>query len=418
MKLTPLIVFLLSFNSFAGPRCPYKIKWNIEKVGMLDSQNIMGSTDFAFTDRNEIMVLNFAKEGHDKAPLQVYKYSGTKWIYDPKTTQQIPQTYHARQIILDDIEGDGIKEVIVSDHGIDKPPYPGSFPVILKRINGEWKWDESSKQIKPAFTFNSAVIPFPDKTNGLYLANVSFDTPVLIRKNKKNQWESMAKLVPEGLEKDLCLMTALKDDFDGNGIPDLFLGGCDRPKEYKHQKHDRILFAIDKQWKLLPDNTLPPRKHSPMWGTNFAKSVDLNKDKKPDIIFAIHDWGFHNWEIWAYENQSTPWRFKFKEIPVPVKQEPRTEGFVYAFEDFSIEGVGQVFITQVRSVIRDKSKIDPEMSTRLFLYENNQFKDISVCLPNEVKKQVMHARKYPESSNKVLLVPFKGEMLNLSGKKL
>lgn len=419
MKLSSIIISLLYISSaFAADKCPYKIKWQEETVGQLDSTNIMGSTDFIFTDKNEIIVLNFPKEGLDKAPLQFYRNTNNKWTLDQKLTKEIPMTYHPRQIILDDIEGDGVKEVIVSDHGIDKPPYPGSFPVILKKMNGTWKFDESSKKITPAFTFNSAVLPLPDKTNGLYFANVSFDTPVLIRKNKKNTWDDMAKIVPPGLNKHLCLMTALKDDFDGNGIPDLFLGGCDRPKKHKAQEHDRILFAIDKQWKLLPDNTLPPRRNSSMWGTNFAKSIDMNGDKKPDILFAIHDWGFHHWEIWVYENQSTPWKFKFKEVPVPVKQEPKTEGFIYAFEDFTIEGLGTVYLAQVRSVLRTKGMKDPALSTRLFIYENNKFADISSCLPETLKKQIMHARKYPDSSSKMLMIPFKGEMINLSGKKL
>lgn len=378
----------------------------------------MGTTDFIFTGKDEILVLNFPKEGVEKAPLQFYRNLKGTWTLDQKLTKQIPMSFHARQIIMDDIEGDGVKEIIISDHGTDKPPYPGSFPIILKREKGTWKFDESSKKITPAFTFNSAVLPLPDKTNGLYFANVSFDTPILVRKNSKNGWDDMTKLVPPGLNKHLCLMTALKDDFDGNGIPDLFLGGCDRPKLHKAQEHDRILFAIDKQWKLLPETTLPPRKNTSMWGTNFAKSIDMNGDKKPDILVAVHDWGFHKWEIWAYENQSTPWKFKFKEVQVPVKQEPKTEGFVYGFEDIMIEGLGTAYLAQVRSVLRTKGMIDPTLNTRLFIYEKDKFTDISACLPDTLKRQIHHARKYPDSSSKMLMIPFNGKMINLSGRKL
>lgn len=413
-----ILVQTLFSTAIAAEKCPHRILWEVTPAGSLESTNIMGATDYAFTGPDEIIVLNFPKQGLEKAPLQVYRNLQGKWTLDKKTTDRLPQTFHARQIIMDDIEGDGIKEVIISDHGTDKPPFPGSFPVILKKNKNEWVFDESSKKITPAFTFNMAVLPLPDKTNGLYFANVSFDTPILIKKNKKNEWENLNKLVPPGMNKHLCLMTAVKEDFDGNGIPDLFLGGCDRPKINKAQAHDRILFAIDKQWKLLPDPTLPPRRHDAMWGTNFAKTTDLNGDKKPDLIFAIHDWGFHNWELWAYENLSTPWRFKFKEIPIPVKQEPKTEGFIYNFEEFKINGLGTVFIAQVRSVIRDKKNVDPSMNARLFIYENKQFKDISACLPEEFRRNLYSTKKYPDSNDKLLLLPFKGEMLNLSGKKL
>lgn len=419
MKLSFILTsFIFLSSALAAERCPYRIKWQEEPAGQLVSPNIMGTTDFIFTGKDEILVLNFPKEGVEKAPLQFYRNLKGTWTLDQKLTKQIPMSFHARQIIMDDIEGDGVKEIIISDHGTDKPPYPGSFPIILKREKGTWKFDESSKKITPAFTFNSAVLPLPDKTNGLYFANVSFDTPILVRKNSKNGWDDMTKLVPPGLNKHLCLMTALKDDFDGNGIPDLFLGGCDRPKLHKAQEHDRILFAIDKQWKLLPETTLPPRKNTSMWGTNFAKSIDMNGDKKPDILVAVHDWGFHKWEIWAYENQSTPWKFKFKEVQVPVKQEPKTEGFVYGFEDIMIEGLGTAYLAQVRSVLRTKGMIDPTLNTRLFIYEKDKFTDISACLPDTLKRQIHHARKYPDSSSKMLMIPFNGKMINLSGRKL
>jgi hypothetical protein len=418
-KIRMLFISTLFFSFFAEAKnsCPVKIDWQMEKVGTLESANLLGSTDFNFVSNDEFIVLNFPPEGKEQAPLHLYRLVSGKWVLDKKASSKLPPTYHPRQIIMDDIEGDGIKEVIISDHGIDKPPYPGSIPVILKRTKNEWMVDESSKRLPPAFTFNSAVLPLEDKTNALYFANVSFETPALFRKTKKNTWEDLSKIVPPELGKQLCLMTALKEDFDQNGIPDLFLGGCDRPKERIEQKHDRIFFSIKKEWKLLPPEILPPRKHSSMWGTNFAKSVDLNGDKKPDIIYAIHDWGFHHWELWAYENQSKPWKFNFKEMAVPVKQEPQTEGFIYAIEDFSIEGLGTGFITQVRSVIRDRKNKDPEYKNRLFIRESNKFTDISACLPGIVKNQVMHARKLPGSSGKLLLMPFKGDMYYLSGRK-
>jgi len=241
--LTGLFVSSLA----SGSVCKYSLDWDLKSSGTLIN-HISGSADFIFLNDRQILVVNFPEKGKESAPIHIYTEQKGKWTFDKLASKNLPQTYHARQIILEDIDGDNSKEIIIADHGTDHPPYPGSHPVILRQSNGKWIFDPKSKQLGRDFTFNVAAITLKDGSKALYKANVDGKNPFFFV-NFKNSWKDISSQLPQNLSPhNLCMMTVLAEDFDLDGSQDIYLGGCDRDKLMPQQKHDRILSFENNKW--------------------------------------------------------------------------------------------------------------------------------------------------------------------------
>lgn len=415
MIFTILVPLLWTLSSLAATatQCPLNLSWEIKTEGLLATKDVSGATDFIFLTNDQILVSSFPAKDKEQAPLQIYNRTKDGWRFDVKASSKLPLTYHAHQMILADLDGDNVKEVIIADHGTDKPPYPGSHPFILKKKNGDWTFDPSSKSLGSDFTFNVAVLN-SQGINAIYKANVAGKTPVLYSFEKNGKWQDITPTLPKELAPhQLCFMTALAEDFDKNGINDLYLGGCDRDKIIPEQTHDRILSLQKDKWALQPASTIPARKMDSKWGTVFVKTTDLNADNKPDILLATHDYGFHSWKVVIYENLSVPGKFKFQELNVPLAQEANTEGYVNSLEDFKIEGLGLGILAEVRSVIRDQKKTFPVKAMRLIVQDKKKYIDISGCIPERISSGPFLMKKFPNDPQRILLVPYQGEILSL-----
>lgn len=411
MIFTIFAGWFLTFSSFAA--CPLNLNWEIKNEGPLVTKDVSGATDFIFLSKDQILVSNFPVKGKEAAPLQIYNRSKDGWKLDAKASLKLPLTFHPRQMVLADLDGDKVNEVIIADHGTDMPPYPGSHPFILKKIKGEWTFDTSSKLLGSDFTFNVAVLNLSGKS-AIYKANVAGKTPMFYGREKNNKWQDITSTLPKELgPHQLCFMTVLAEDFDKNGMNDLYLGGCDREKNIPEQIHDRILSLEKKKWVLQPTETIPARKMDSKWGTVFIKTMNLNNDNKPDILLATHDYGFHFWKVVVYENQSVPGKFKFQEITIPLVQEPDTEGYVNSLEDFQIAGHGTGILAEVRSVLRDPNKKPPVKAMRLVIQDKKNFIDVSSCIPERISKGPLLMRKFPNDPERILLVPYQGEILSI-----
>lgn len=404
------LLLIFQYSSFAQT-CD-DLSFSKKNVGKINTTSINGTTDFLFLSPSEILVANFAKSPHAKAPLQIYKKTKGIWAFDPDASKDLPGTFHARQLLMDDFESDGIKEVIISDHGPDLAPYKGAHPLVLRFKNNKWSVDEEIFKLEKAFTFNQALIPYSKDKLGLYRANVSQggNQFYILEKSK---WISANQYFSKTFSNEVpCMMTALAEDFNNDGIRELFLGGCDRDKKLSIQKNDRILYLKNDLWELTPEQTLPDRIEDESWGTVFVKSFDYNHDGLKDLLTATHDFGFHKWKIQILKNVSTKDRFQFQQIPIDLKQEKMTEGFVYAIEDFTIKN-SQGILVEVRDVIRSKKNHPASMSLRLLLLSKDGYRDATKCLPG-LPSNLYHAKKIPGKTGKILLVPFTGDIVELS----
>lgn len=401
-------------DSFAN--CKLPLKFEVKNEGKIKPVGVAGATDFLFLSPTEILVANFPEKNKEEAPLHIYTKTKDGWVLDQKASEKLPSTLHPRHMIYEDLDGDKVKEVIIADHGTDKPPFPGSHPWIIKKIQGQWTLDSSSKTLGSAFTFNVAILD-TDKGKAIYKGNYNNSSRVL-NVRSKNEWKDATDKLPDELiNHGLCYMTAMVEDFDKDGMKDLFLGGCDLENGTAKQTHDRMLTNRKGKWELLPENTFPPRKEHYKWGTVFIKSLQLNADNKPDLIVATHDFGFHVWSVTSYLNQSTPGKFVFKEMEIPLKQEAQTEGYLNSFEDFQVKGYSLGILAEIRSVIRAPGKKFPTRSTRLLLQDKTGMVDASECLPEELTRKYFQMKRYPDDKSKVLLVPFEGDIFSLKVSK-
>lgn len=411
-----LIGFFLAASTKASTTCKLPLDFQIKKEGIVKPVGVAGVTDFLFLSPTQILIANFPEKNKEQAPLHIYSLTKNGWTYDPNASAKLPSSFHPRHMVYEDLDGDKVKEVVIADHGNDKPPFPGSHPWIIKKVQGAWTLDPSSKTLGSAFTFNVAVLDL-GKEKAIYKANYNNSSRVL-NVNAKNEWKDATNKLPDELiNHGLCYMTALVEDFDKDGKKDMYIGGCDLENGTAKQTHDRLLTNRKGKWELLPEKTLPPRKQHHSWGTVYIKSLHLNSDNKPDIMVATHDFGFHIWSVTSYLNESTPGKFLFKELSVPLKQEAQTEGFVNSFEDFQVAGYSLGILAEVRSVIRAPGKKFPTRSTRFLLQDKSGLVDASECLPEELTKKYFQMKKYPDDKSKVLLVPFEGDIFSLKVSK-
>jgi hypothetical protein len=394
----------------AGAACPVALTLTPEVF--VHRTHGAGPTDFIFTGPNEILVANLPGPGSASAPLAIYSRVDGKWSYDAKASAGLPETLHARHLLLADLDGDGDDEVVVADHGTDKPPYAGAPPVVLERRAGRWHYDERSRSLGTDFTFNTA--PLRRGTErGLYKANVYGKNPHYFEL-KDNAWVNRTDLLPPELgPHNLCLMTSVAADFDRDGEQDMFLGGCDTREAKPAQTHDRILAQRKRQLRLLPPETLPKRRGGRSWGTVFAKPFDEDGDGRTDLLTAAHDYGFHTWKIVIYRNRSRPGAIAFTDYELPLAPEPAAEGYVNSLEDVSLGAGASVILAEVRSVLRDPKKRHPAFHTRLIYRDRNGYRDASDCLPKPLRDTYYVARKDPGTPGQLLLVPFRGSISSL-----
>ncbi len=404
------LLFIAFLPLVSGATCPLKLTLTPESP--IHGPPVFGPTDFIFTGPQEIMVTNFPISKALDAPISIYSLNKGKWSYDSKASEKLPRTYHARHMLWEDIDGDKKREVIIADHGTDKPPYPGAAPVILRKMNDRWVYDERSKTLGKDFTFNVAALNFGGK-HGLYKANVNGKNPFFFA-FEKGFWIDRSGLLPPDLgPQKLCLMTAVAEDFDLDGVRDLFLGGCDTPQNRPEQAHDRILVQRKGKFVLLPPETIPPRRESRSWGTVFAKTFDENGDGKPDILTAVHDMGFHRWKIVIYRNESRPGLVRFSDYELPLSPEPTAEGYVNSLEELSLGSGITVILAEVRSVLRDPKKRHPAFHTRLIYRDRSGYRDVSECLPTPLRETYYIARKIPGRQRELLLVSHRGQIMSL-----
>ena len=403
---------LLFSNVVRGDVCKFPLKWEFKKVGSLSNVGVFGPTDFVFLSKDEILLINFPEQDKLKASLQIYEKNKEVWSFGQKLSKYLPATFHGRHVFKADIGGDKTEEVIISDHGTDRPPFPGAPIVILEKKKKNWKLHPISKEMPVTTNFNSAFIKLSGDRKAIFRASMNSGDSTLFE--FKKEWVNTLSTLPKELtQSQMCMMTTLSEDFDGDGSDDLFLGGCDRNQDHSFQRHDRILTNVKGHWVLLPPNTLPARQLNSTWGTVYVEKINYNNDNKPDLIVSTHDFGFHSWRVVIYENQSTPGKFLFREVLVPISQEHNTEGFLNSFEITSLPGYKNLILADVRSVLRDKNRVHPKQFIRFLIQEKNQLEDASHCLPSEISKNLYKIRRFPESNNEFLLVPFHGDIIHL-----
>lgn len=414
--LTALLISVSTYVIYVRKNSICPVEVDLRPEGTLKLAEDLMLAEMLFLD-DEHFLVTFYGSKEKSSPIHIYKKTDSGWSFfgHPKGN---PTTQHPRQIIKDDLDGDNVAEVIISDHGLDDEPFPGHHVIILRKKNTDWVFDEVSLSLGTDFTFNTAVLDLPDEKKAFFKVNTFSRNPFFFE-IQQDSWKNITSSLPHEItSEEICFMTGLKLDFDQDGKTELFLGGCDRDQEKEVQTHDRIMTQENGKWKILPRDIFPPRQKSSMWGTVFVKEFDYNGDKYPDILTATHDAGFHHWKTLIYVNHSSPGKIKFKEVILPLEQEEMTEGYIHALQDFQVEGYKSGILAQVRSVLRDPIKKDPINYSRLLLqHSGGRFFEATACLPSEIHSQAWIAGRIPGDPQRLLLLSYSGKIVGLKLKQ-
>lgn len=104
-----------------------------------------------------------------------------------------PAVNHARQWLMADFNGDGLQDVLISDHGLDSPPYPGERNWLLFN-NGAAKLVDvtaSNLDVLPGYTHQSAIGDLNgDGRPELFLNNATCNGTSMTCANEPRFWRN------------------------------------------------------------------------------------------------------------------------------------------------------------------------------------------------------------------------------------
>ncbi len=139
----------------------------------------VGYCDFN-NDGREDLLMAWVSGSLEKMPIEMFLQDSTGNMVrnDSLLPIPIPGTVHARKIIVDDFNNDGIADTFIVDHGYDHPPFPGAKPILL--LSSGMKYSEIEiKGIPTGFQHSATAadingdgapdIFVTDTTNGAFL---------------------------------------------------------------------------------------------------------------------------------------------------------------------------------------------------------------------------------------------------------
>ncbi len=213
---------------------PYSLLHPLFRVSFPEAIRYPGGAVVTDTNQNglpELFIIRYSVPWDQPPgtllPMSVYEFNldGTATeISGEVLTEGIPMTEFGRQIILADLNGDGIDDVIIADHGYDADPFPGAMNRVYIS-NGEGQLVDRSNDFSRGETFTHSVavgdidgdgrpdILFGDLgVDSLYVATVDTDGAVLF-----DIFELPANNINE-------FSTVKMADLDGSGRDAIILG--------------------------------------------------------------------------------------------------------------------------------------------------------------------------------------------------
>jgi hypothetical protein len=178
--------------------------------------------------------------------------------------------------------------LLIVGHGTDTPPFPGEQTKLLIQSADGRLVDESATRLPPhlSFTHNVAVADIDgDGDLDIYMCNVNGGDsgPRFYLNNGSGVFTEATDRIPADIANrtaGLSFTSSLLVDVNGDGFPDLVLGGENSPI-------NEILIN-DRTGRFLRDSrfTLPPKLFDPKAGTVAIASADFNGDGAPDLILG------------------------------------------------------------------------------------------------------------------------------------
>lgn len=219
---------------------------------------------------------------------------------------------HPREIIFDDFNNDGIKDIFIACHGYDALPFPGEQNLLFLS-NPDGTWIDATKNIPVNSDFTHSTSSgdvngdgYDDIVVGNNPLNWLDSIPYILINNGKGGFTKNTTSLPINhtgyFDNNSKILSNLLADLDDDGKDDLILGlgwsTDDTPRP------NRILW--NNNGNYLGQSTLLPMpaflKNN--YSTYDIQPIDINQDGLQDLVIAYQfDVNIGGWELQILENQ-------------------------------------------------------------------------------------------------------------------
>lgn len=254
--------------------------------------SFMAAMDVDRDGHSDMVVAETAYVGQTPygARVAIYRGDGKGNFSDATSTLLVGNAYpeHVRDMEIADFNGDGVPDVLFSNHGYDASPFPGARNVLLLNVSGRLVVsDERLGNSDGTFTHSSASADIDcDGDIDVYEGNAHWGAsqpkPRLLLNDGAANFSDMSNRLPAYVTNySRRFLSAEFCDIDNNGTPDLFLGGFNTASE---------LWLNDGRGNFTPASagTLPPDAFPVVNGEGLqaieARCVDIDQDGWNDLV--------------------------------------------------------------------------------------------------------------------------------------
>lgn len=306
----------------------------IEKLFKISGELVETHYDLTAPDNEFYHVVDLNEDGYDDIILvgAWYPPQETPFVTQPGTilfndqnggftiaTGDNLQTTHPRWIIVEDYNGDGLKDIFVADTGYDAPPNVGQKNSLLFN-DGNGGFTDEGARLPDFLDFSHSTDAADIDLDGdmdLYVSNPFgeqfINSYFLINDGNGNfsvdvdrQPESM-KLSNSGSEPPLLIDDQRKSlnvhfaDLNGDGAEDMILGAF-----YPHGKSDPTIHWNDGKGNFTDENATVLVNDQPSWAVSEydMKAVDYDLDGDLDLVtLSIPETGVSGWSVQLLTNE-------------------------------------------------------------------------------------------------------------------
>jgi hypothetical protein len=198
-----------------------------------------------------------------------------------------PRTEAAREIVIEDFNGDGHNDIFVADHGYDADPFPG-YPNSLALSNPQGKLVDASANLPTESGFSHSADAADIDGDGdldIFVGNLGGGDgtgPEILLNDGTGQFVRGAGLLPAAQEDwtQNVYTKSLFVDVNGDGAPDLFLGGD------QSTQSELLLNDGTGQFAAVA-GAIPAKALAPTAITIALGTLDVNRDDDPDLILGF-----------------------------------------------------------------------------------------------------------------------------------
>lgn len=221
------------------------------------------------------------------------------------------QMVHLKKTLVFDFNNDQIMDILFVGHGTDRSPFPGEVSILLEGNQHHEYGDVTKQKIGWGAEFTTDACTGDVNNDGYQDILINSIKPKLYINQKGHSFLEKEK---EGLPKDIKddeYMSCHFFDSDNDGDLDLFLGAYDSDKG--HKKDALFLNDGDGNFSYFQSIDIPEREGDKTYGTIFVDSLDINQDKKRDLVIAVHNFGYNKSLAYVLINKGKN-RFERKKI--------------------------------------------------------------------------------------------------------